>query len=88
MELWVSYNTTSGQVLVVKGRRMGERVSATANKLNKLINNKQIVVCDLACSFFKDHHIDKNKIEFCWDITIEEKMNLFRHWFKRKEYSY
>jgi hypothetical protein len=86
LQLYTVYNSTTGNLYITKGRRAAERIAATANKLCSLINIKEQNICESSHEFFKKHHIEKNKVHFCWDTTPAEKMDLFKKFFKFKDF--
>lgn len=84
LEICVVYNKVTGETYIVKGKRVAERISRTANKFYKLTNSKEITICEVAASFFKDYHVDKKNIKFCWKTTTFEKMKLYKEFFNYK----
>lgn len=78
---WVVYNKKINSVDITKGRRAAMRVAATYNKLFKLLNNKHMALCFSAKEFFECHRVEKENINFCWDIPIHEKMCLIKDFF-------
>jgi hypothetical protein len=75
----------TGVTYIVKGRRPAERIASTANKLCNLMEIAPQWVCEDSIEFFKSHHIDKNKIHFCWNATAIQKMDILRKLFKSKD---
>lgn len=85
LEIWVVYNKFNQNIDVVKSKRSAVRIGSTYNKLFRLINSDESVICMKAEEFFSSHHYDKQNIRFCWKINnIVEKSELMRIFYNYK----
>lgn len=84
LQAWVVYNKNNGDVNIVKGKRLAERITVAYNKVFHLLNKEKTIICIEASDFFSTHFIDKNNINFGWDISTVDKMHFMHKIFKRK----
>ena len=84
-EIWVLYNTGTGDIYVIKSAIKVRSLHSALRKLNKLMGKNDHLLTYEMEMFFRNHDFDKNKIHLCWNHKASDIMVWNQKFFKIRD---